>query len=88
MSSSYSASKMSTWPAERMVVTGSAQAAVAKASETAMLRRARERAEQATAVIVVVLMNEGMFDGSSRRGLDEQEYMQLVVMCNIFASKE
>jgi hypothetical protein len=70
------------------VVTGSAQAAVAKARERGMHRWATERAERATAFMVVVLADEGMFDGSGRRGLDEQEYMQRVVICNIYAEKK
>jgi hypothetical protein len=38
--------------------------------------------------MVVVLVDEGMSDGSGRRGMDEPEYMQLVVMCNIYAEKK
>jgi hypothetical protein len=38
--------------------------------------------------MVVVLVEEGMFDGSGRQGLDRPEYMQRVVICNIYAEKE
>jgi hypothetical protein len=53
-----------------------------------MHRWATERAERATAFMVVVLVDEGIPAGSGCQGLDRPEYMQRVVMCNIYAEKK